>query len=375
MPDRLLKLRDAGQSIWLDYIERPLITSGTLERYIAEGWLTGQTTNPTIFEKALAEGHAYDDQLASIGRSVSPERVFELVEAEDVRAACDLFAGVYEATDGVDGYVSIEVSPRLATDTAATVEEARRLWELVGRPNVMVKVPGTEEGTRAVQQLLTEGLNVNITLLFALTAYERVIQAFMGGLEARARAGQPIERVASVASFFVSRVDTEVDRRLEAVAESASGAEREHILSLRGRAAIANAKLAYRLFCAELAGARWRALAEKGAKCQRPLWASTSTKNPAYRDVVYVEHLIGRHTVNTLPPATIDAFRDHGELDHSIIGGLDEAQRTLAELEALGISMREVTDKLLVDGLASFRGSFDQLTAGIEKKLSSLVEA
>jgi transaldolase len=197
----------------------------------------------------------------------------------------------------------------------------------------------------------------------------------MGGLEARARAGKPIERVASVASFFVSRVDTEVDKRLEALAAATTAEERERILSLRGRAAIANAKLAYRLFCAELAGARWRALAEKGAKCQRPLWASTSTKDPAYRDVVYVEHLIGRNTVNTLPPATIDAFRDHGVFDHSITGGLDEAQRTLAELEALGISMKEVTDRLLVDGLASFQKSFDQLTAGIEKKLSSLVEA
>ena len=375
MPDRLLRLRDAGQSIWLDYIDRPLITSGQLERYISEGWLTGQTTNPTIFEKALAEGSAYDDQLVSLPRGISAAEAFELIEAEDVRAACDLFAGVYESTDGEDGYVSIEVSPQQAHDVDTTISEARRLWELVARPNVMVKVPGTAAGARAVQQLLSEGINVNITLLFALTAYERIIQAFMGGLEARVRAGKPVDRVASVASFFVSRVDGEVDKRLEALAATASGVERSRILGMRGRAAIANAKLAYRLFCAELAGARWRALADKGAKCQRPLWASTSTKNPAYRDVVYVEQLVGRHTVNTMPPPTIDAFRDHGELDHTVTDGLNEAQLTLAELEALGISMADVTDKLLADGLASFQKSFDQLTAGLEKKLSSLVEA
>lgn len=375
MPDRLLRLRDAGQSIWLDYIDRPLITSGRLERYISEGWLTGQTTNPTIFEKALAEGSAYDDQLVSLPRGISAAEAFELIEAEDVRAACDLFAGVYESTDGEDGYVSIEVSPQQAHDVDTTINEARRLWELVARPNVMVKVPGTAAGARAVQQLLSEGINVNITLLFALTAYERIIQAFMGGLEARVRAGKPVDRVASVASFFVSRVDGEVDKRLEALAAQASGVERSRILGMRGRAAIANAKLAYRLFCAELAGARWRALADKGAKCQRPLWASTSTKNPAYRDVLYVEQLVGRHTVNTMPPQTIDAFRDHGELDHTVTDGLNEAQLTLAELEALGISMADVTDKLLTDGLASFQKSFDQLTAGLEKKLSSLVEA
>lgn len=375
MPDRLLALRDAGQSIWLDYIDRTLITSGQLERYIAEGWLTGETTNPTIFEKALAEGSAYDEQLSALPRGLSAAEIFEQIEAEDVRAACDLFAGVYNSTDGMDGYVSIEVSPHLANDTDATVTEAHRLWELVGRPNVMVKVPGTEAGARAAQQLLADGINVNVTLLFALTAYERVIQAFMGGLEARARQGKPVTRVASVASFFVSRVDSEVDRRLEALAAAASDAERERILGLRGKAAIANAKLAYRLFCAELAGARWRALSGKGAKCQRPLWASTSTKNPEYRDVMYVEQLVGRNTVNTLPPQTIDAFRDHGEVSRSVADGLDDAQRTLAELEDLGISMKEVTDKLLVDGLVSFQKSFDQLTAGIERKLSSLVEA
>ncbi|MGK2935184.1 MAG: transaldolase, partial [Gemmatimonadaceae bacterium] len=351
------------------------ITRGRLERYIAEGWLTGQTTNPTIFERALAEGSAYDDQLVSLPRGIGASEAFESIEAEDVRAACDLFAGVYESTGGEDGYVSIEVSPQHAHDVNTTVSEARRLWELVSRPNVMVKVPGTAAGARATQQLLSEGINVNVTLLFALTAYERIIQAFMGGLEARVRAGKPVDRVASVASFFVSRVDSEVDRRLDVLAAHATGDERDRILAMRGRTAIANAKLAYRLFCAELAGARWRALAERGAKCQRPLWASTSSKNPDYRDVIYVEQLVGRHTVNTMPPQTIDAFRDHGELGHAVTDGLNEAQLTLAELEALGISMAEVTDKLLVDGLASFQKSFDQLTTGLDKKLSLLVEA
>lgn len=375
MPDRLLQLRDAGQSIWLDFIDRSLLSSGRLQGYIKEGWLTGQTTNPTIFEKALAEGHEYDEQLASLPRSLSAAEVFEAVETEDVRAACDLFAGVYESTAGEDGFVSIEVSPALAEDADATMAEARRLWQAVDRPNVMVKVPGTVAGARAVRQLIAEGINVNITLLFALTAYERVIQAYMGGLEERVRAGLPIDRMASVASFFVSRVDTEVDKRLDNLAAHAIGREKDRIRELRGKAAIANAKLAYRLFCAELKSARWRALEEKGARCQRPLWASTSTKNPAYRDVIYVEELIGPHTVNTLPPQTVDAFRNHGEVRRSVTEGLDRAQRTLAELEALGISLAEVTDKLLAEGLASFQRSFDHLTAGLEKKLSSLVEA
>jgi transaldolase len=375
MPGRLLELRDAGQSIWLDFIDRSLLTSGRLQGFIGEGWLTGQTTNPTIFEKALAEGHEYDEQLATLSRSMSGAEVFEAVETDDVRTACDLFAGVYESTAGEDGFVSIEVSPALAENADGTIKEARRLWRAVDRPNVMVKVPGTAAGARAVRQLVAEGINVNITLLFALTAYERVIQAYMSGLEERASAGQPIDRVASVASFFVSRVDTEVDRRLDRLAAHAIGREKDRLRDLRGKAAIANARLAYRLFCAELKSERWRALAGKGARCQRPLWASTSTKNPGYRDVMYVEELIGPHTVTTLPPQTAEAFRDHGEVRRSVTEGLDQAQRTLAELEALGISLAEVTDKLLADGLASFQKSFDQLTAGIEKKLSSLVEA
>ena len=371
--NRLQQLHDAGVSIWLDFIDRDLLSSGRLRRMIEEDFVTGETTNPTIFEKALAEGSAYDDQLSGAGRELSPAELFELVETEDVRAACDIFAGVYDRTGGGDGYVSIEVSPAAANDADATVREAQRLWHTVDRPNLMVKVPGTAEGAIAVRQLIGQGINVNITLLFAINAHARVIDAYIAGLEDRLRGGNPIDRVASVASFFVSRVDSEVDKRLDAIAAAKPEAERGQILRLRGRAAISNAKLAYRLFEAKFSGERWERLAAKGARLQRPLWASTGTKNPEYGDTIYVEELIGPNSVNTLPPATLDAFRDHGEVRQSITEGLDQAQLCLAELEAAGISMEEVTDKLLADGLASFQKSFDQLTAGLGKKMSQLV--
>lgn len=373
--DRLQQLHDAGVSIWLDFIDRELLSTGRLRRMIEEDSVTGQTTNPTIFEKALAEGHEYDQQLTSAGRDLDPAELFELVETEDVRTACDIFADVYARANGGDGFVSIEVSPAAANDAEATVAEARRLWHAVDRPNLMVKVPGTLEGATAVRQLISQGINVNITLLFAINAHARVIDAYIAGLEDRLRGGNPIDGVASVASFFVSRVDTAVDKRLEQIAADRPDAERQRILGLRGKAAIANAKLAYRLFQAKFSGERWERLAGKGARLQRPLWASTSTKNPEYRDTIYVEELIGPNTVNTLPPATLEAFRDHGEVRQSITEGLDEAQRCLAELESAGISMEEVTDQLLVDGLASFQKSFDELTAGLEKKVGSLVHA
>jgi transaldolase len=373
--NRLQQLHDAGVSIWLDFIDRELLSSGRLRRMIEEDFVTGQTTNPTIFEKALAEGHEYDEQLSAASRELTPSELFEVVETEDVRTACDIFADVYARTSGADGYVSIEVSPASANDADATVREAQRLWHAVDRPNLMVKVPGTVEGATAVRQLISQGINVNITLLFAINAHARVIDAYIAGLEDRLRAGNSIDGVASVASFFVSRVDSEVDKRLEAIAAAKPENEREQILLLRGKAAIANAKLAYRLFEAKFSGERWERLATKGARLQRPLWASTSTKNPAYRDTLYVEELIGPNTVNTLPPATLDAFRDHGVVKQCLTEGLDQAQLCLAELEAAGISMEEVTDKLLVDGLASFQKSFDQLTAGLAKKMSLLVHA
>jgi transaldolase len=279
---------------------------------------------------------------------------------------------VYEATNGVDGYVSIEVSPGSANDASATVAEAERLWAMVDRPNVMIKVPGTSEGALAVRKLIGDGLNVNITLLFSLGAHQRVIEAYMLGVEDRLAAGKPLAGLSSVASFFVSRVDTEIDKRLDTIAGSLSGAERERALALRGKAAIANAKLAYRLFRDAFATPRWARLQAEGARLQRPLWASTGVKNPAYRDTMYVEELIGPDTVNTMPPALIEAFRDHGEVRRSVDEDVAGARRTIAELAAVGINMTEVTDKLLREGLASFQKSFETLTVGLEKKSAAL---
>jgi transaldolase len=370
--NRLQLLHDAGQSLWLDYIDRRMLQDGTLERRIREDVLTGMTSNPTIFQKALAEGAAYDAQLASAPRNLAPWQLFELVETQDVRDACDAFAGVYKGTNGQDGFVSIEVSPGVSSDPAATLEEARRLWEMVDRPNLMVKVPGTVEGAEAVRQLISEGINVNITLLFAIEAYDRVIDAYLAGLEARAAVGGSLDGIASVASFFVSRVDTEVDRLLQAIAAGSTRPDQERLAMLKGKAAIANAKLAYRLFQRRFSGARWEALAARGAALQRPLWASTSTKNPAYRDVMYVEELIGPNTVNTLPPATLEAFRDHGEVDRTVDRDTEESERVFRELAQVGVSMGDVTDTLLAEGIASFQKSFDDLISGIESKMGML---
>jgi transaldolase len=365
---RLHALHDAGQSIWLDFIDRSLVRSGELSRRIERDALTGMTSNPTIFEKALTESSAYDDQLSSVPSTHTSWQLFELIATDDVRDACDVFRQVYETTGHGDGFVSIEVSPAAAHDVEETIIEARRLWQLVDRPNVMIKVPGTRDGAAAARRLLAEGINVNITLLFALDAYAEVIEGYQGALEERVRAGKAIDRLASVASFFVSRVDTEVDKRIDARLPSMSSADAERLRSLRGRIAIANAKLAYELFQQRFSGARWQALASKGARVQRPLWASTSTKNAAYRDVMYVEGLIGPHTVNTMPPQTIEAFRDHGIVARTVDVDVDRERRAIAELEALGISLVSVTDKLLVDGLASFQKSFDQLLERLEQK-------
>jgi transaldolase len=364
---RLQQLHDAGQSVWLDYIDRTMLRSGDLERRIREDALMGMTSNPTIFEKALAEGHAYDEQILASTEDRSAWALFEALATEDVRLACDAFRGVYDRTNGADGYVSIEVSPHLATDADGTLEEAERLWRTIDRPNVMIKVPGTIEGAHAVRRLIADGINVNVTLLFSLAAHERVIDAYLDGLEARATAGQPLDHVASVASFFVSRVDTEIDRRLDEMSQR-DGADAARLSQLKGKAAIANAKLAYRLCQRRFAGPRWDALRARGARPQRPLWASTSTKNPAYRDVIYVEELIGPDTVNTMPPATLVAFRDHGETRRTVDANVDQAARDLADLEKAGISLDEVTDKLLREGLASFQKSFDTLIAGLERK-------
>ena len=372
MPDNpLWRLNAAGQSIWLDYIDRTMLRNGDLQRRIREDALTGMTSNPTIFEKALAEGSAYDDQIRGATGERTVLELFELIATTDVRDACDTFTGVHERTNGADGFVSIEVSPGAANDAVATISEATRLWATVDRPNVMVKVPGTNEGAKAVRQLIANGININITLLFSLAAYKAVIDAYVGGLEDRVAAGKDISKLHSVASFFVSRVDTEVDKRLDAAIKAAPD-QQQALSALKGKAAIANAKLAYKLFQAETSSPRWKALAARGATVQRPLWASTSTKNPAYRDVMYVEELIGPDTVNTMPPQTIEGFRDHGIVARTVDAGVDEAQRTIDALERAGISMREVTDKLLVDGLASFGTSFETLLAGLHAKTKAL---
>src|SRR3954468_23959283 len=350
----LKKLHDAGVSIWLDYIDRTMLRNGDLKTRIAEESLTGMTSNPTIFEKALAEGSAYDDQLKSSEGEFTALDLFELVATSDVRDACDLFRPVYDATNGEDGYVSIEVSPGAANDATATVSEAARLWATVDRPNVMVNIPGTVEGAKAVRQSIAAGLNINITLLFSLDAYKRVIEAYMGGLEDRVKAGKEIKQIHSVASFFVSRVDTEIDKRLDAAIQR-DPAKKATLDPLHGKAAIANAQLAYELFQKETSSPRWKALEAKGATLQRPLWASTSTKNPAYNDVMYVEELIGPHTVNTMPPATVIAFKDHGKVERTVDKNYDAARKTIADLEANGVKMNDVTDKLLTDGLASFQ--------------------
>jgi transaldolase len=372
MTNPLKRLRDLGQSVWLDFIDRDFLRGGQLERQIRGDEVSGMTSNPTIFEKALAEGTAYDDQIRAAAGLFTAQELFEAITTTDVREACDIFRPTFDRTGGADGYVSIEVSPAAAHDAEATVAEAHRLWTAVERPNVMVKVPGTPEGAKAVRRLIGDGINVNITLLFAIDAHARVIDAYMAGLEDRDRESRPVSDQASVASFFVSRVDTEVDKRLDALMPQLSGADRARAVELHGRAAIANAKLAYRLFQREFRSPRWAALRERGARVQRPLWASTSTKNPAYRDVMYVEQLIGPHTVNTMPPATVDAFRDHGVVARTVDVGLDEAERVVADLERLGISMRDVTDKLLIDGLASFQKSYDAAVAGLEAKSKTL---
>jgi transaldolase len=371
--NRLQLLHDQHQSIWLDNIDRTMLHNGALERRIREDALTGMTSNPTIFEKALAEGPIYDDQLLSADPGLTPNQLFELVETTDVQRSCDLFGAVYQATRGGDGYVSIEVSPSVAHDFRQTVEEALRIWKTVDRPNVMVKVPGTEEGARAVRDLTSRGVNVNITLLFSLDAHARVIDAYMAGLEDRVAAGQPIDGIFSVASFFVSRVDTEADKRLDAMIKTAKSGDADRFRLLKGRAAIANAKMAYRLFTRRFSEPRWKALAEKGGRVQQPLWASTSVKNPEYRDVMYAEELIGPDTIDTMPPTLIEAFRDHGTVERTLDKRLGAAEGVIREIEAVGISMKDVTDTLLTEGLASFQKSFDSLTAGIAKKMSTLV--
>jgi transaldolase / glucose-6-phosphate isomerase len=361
------------QSPWMDYVRRDLLTSGNLKKMIQEDGLMGMTSNPTIFEKAITGSKDYADILeSSDAKKLDAKGLYEKIAIRDVQDATDIFKPVYQQTNRRDGYVSLEVAPTLANDTQGTIDEARRLWKRVGRENVMIKVPGTKEGLPAIRQLLEEGININITLLFAQSVYEQVAEAFFAALEARVKKGQDISHIASVASFFVSRIDTLIDSQIDAKLKTETDANRRALLtSLQGKIAIANAKLTYRKYQELVGSARWKALAAKGAQTQRLLWASTSTKNPKYRDVLYVEELIGADTVDTIPPATFDAFRDHGRLRPSLTENVDEAAKTMASLEKGGISMKEVTEKLVVDGVKLFADAFKQLleatgkTAGV----------
>jgi transaldolase/glucose-6-phosphate isomerase len=358
-----------GQSPWMDYIRRDLLTTGELKKYIDNDGLRGMTSNPAIFEKAIVGSNVYADILSSPeAKKLDSKALFEKIAIRDVQDACDIFKSVYSESNRRDGYVSLEVSPYLADDTKATIDEARRLWKAVNRPNVMIKVPATPAGLPAIRQLLEEGLNINITLLFAQSAYEQVAEAFLAALEARAVKGLDISHIASVASFFVSRIDTLVDSQIdEKLKTSADPSQRALLDGLRGKVAIANARLTYKKYLELFGGPRWKSLASKGAQTQRLLWASTSTKNPKYRDVLYVEELIGADTVDTIPPATFDAFRDHGKLRPSLTENVDAAAKTMADLAKAGLSMKEVTDKLLSDGVKLFADAFTQLLAATGK--------
>ena len=372
----LRQLNRAGQSVWFDYIRRWEMVSGHLKRLIAEDGLSGITSNPSIFEKAIAGSKDYDEviqELASDGREAA--QIFETLAVEDIQMAADLFLPTYHATDARDGYVSIEVSPTLAHDTAGTIGEARRLYGAVNRPNVLVKVPGTVEGLPAIQQLLGEGININITLLFAIARYEQVADAYIAALEKLAREGKPLKCVASVASFFVSRIDTLVDQQLDArLREAKTDAERERISALFGKAAIANAKLAYQRFKEILAGPRFQGLAQKGARVQRMLWASTSTKNPKYRDILYAEELIGPDTIDTMPASTLDAFRDHGKVRATIEEGLVESRQVMAQLAEVGIDFAAVTRKLEEQGVEAFAKDYQKLLNSIAEKRAQVLE-
>jgi len=358
-----------GQSPWMDYIRRDLLTGGGLQKMIDNDGLRGMTSNPAIFEKAIATSKDYADIIESPeSKKLDAKAIFERIAIRDVQQACDIFKPVYQESRTRDGYVSLEVSPMLAHDTQGTLDEARRLWKSVNRPNVMIKVPATKEGVPAIRQLLEEGLNINITLLFAQSAYEQVAAAFLDALEARAAKNQDISHIASVASFFVSRIDTLIDGRIDELLKTTTdAARRSKLTAVQGKIAIANAKLTYRKYQELFGGARWKALTAKGAQPQRLLWASTSTKNPKYRDVIYVEELIGADTVDTIPPATFDAFRDHGKLRPSLTENVDQAAKTMAALEEAGISMMEVTNKLLQDGVKLFADAFTQLLVATGK--------
>ena len=359
-----------GQSMWLDYIRRDLITSGTLKGMIADDGLRGMTSNPAIFEKAIAESSLYDDILKELASrpDLDTKARYEQIAIRDIQGAADILRPVYDSSKFRDGYVSLEVSPLLALKTQETIDEARRLWKAVNRENVMIKIPGTAEGLPAIRQVIGEGINVNVTLLFAQEVYEKVAEAHIAGLEDLAKRGGNLKKIGGVASFFISRIDTLVDSIIDDKLKATTDAQQQALLkSLLGKVAIANGKLTYQRYQRIFSGPRWQALAAQGAQTQRVLWASTSTKNPAYRDVMYVEELIGPETVDTMPPSTIDAFRDHGRLRNSLTEDVAGAQNVMDNLAKAGISIKEVTTKLTDDGVKLFADAFHKLLAAVEK--------
>lgn len=362
----LVELYAYGQSFWYDNIRRQFVEDGTIERLITEDGLRGITSNPSIFQKAIGKNNDYDAQMAElVQENKSATAVYETLALADIQAACDLFTSLYETSSGGDGFVSLEVSPHLARDTNGTVEEARRLYQAVARPNVMIKVPATSEGIPAIQQLISEGINVNVTLMFNMTHYERVASAYINGLRQFMDNGGDPTKVASVASFFVSRVDSAVDSQLQQLGNPEAEA-------LMGNVAIANSKVVYQRFKERFHGAEFASLLNMGARPQRLLWASTSTKNENYPDTLYIDSLIGPETVNTIPPSTVDAFRDHGTVASTLEDGADEAQQTLNKLAELGVSLHEITEKLQDDGVASFASAFVELMQAIEDKMAKL---
>ena len=365
----LKDLAALGQSLWLDYIRRDLISSGELRRLIEEDGLRGMTSNPSIFEKAIVESRDYDQDIRALAaEGMSAVSIYEALSQRDVQSAADEFRPVYDATDGKDGFVSLEVSPHLAHDTQGTIQEARRLWEALQRPNVFIKVPASAEGLPAIRQLTSEGININVTLLFGLPRYRQVAEAYVTGIEARAAQGKPVKRVASVASFFLSRIDVLIDPLLEKLCERGT-AESQLARKVHGRVAVSSAKLAYQIYKGIFGSERFGALARKGARVQRLLWASTGTKNPQYSDVKYIESLIGPDTVNTVPVETLDAYRDHGEPKSRLEEDVREARWVMERLPELGIQIDQVTRQLEEDGFEKFDKPFDLLIKTLQKRL------
>jgi transaldolase len=373
--NRIKQLNDLGQSIWFDNIQRLLLDNGEMEHMIEQGEIRGVTSNPSIFQNAIAKTSYYDEAIKPLARQGwQAEQIFWQLAVEDIRAATDLFRPVYEDSNAGDGYVSLEVSPLLANDTEQTIAEARRLWDWVNRPNLMIKIPATRAGLTAIRTSIAAGININVTLIFSLTRYAEVIEAYLAGLEDRKAAGLPIDRIASVASFFVSRIDSKVDGYLQQIIHK-EGSEAAQATQLLGQTAIANARLAYQLFLKEFGASRFKVLEAVGAKFQRPLWASTSTKNPAYRDVIYVEDLVGKNSVNTVPPQTLDAFRDHGVAAITIETGKIDPQSVMDGIESVGIEMGQVTQELEDEGVKAFMDAFTGLIKTIDqRRISALAE-